>query len=675
MKQLKKEKLRFAPMFFRLAFAGVALVWLAGAVLARGGTQSPVAPPIAIVGATVVDGTGMPPVVATVVVRGDRIAEVGKDIQVPADARVIHAEGQTLLPGFFDLHTHLNYSTASVSSDWPKNLKAYLYCGVTSVADFGSAPEMFEPMRRLIAGGSAPAPHIAMAARVVVPGGHGDEAGRGDYFSFQVSTPREARAAIRKALAYHADAIKAFTDGWRYGAAADLNDMNEETLTALVDEAHKNGLKVLTHTVTLRGDKIAARAGVDVIDHGIGDADADAEVIELLKQHGTTYASTLAVYEQKLRGLPAPWVSSILEPAVLRAVTPPPAHPGGPAPGSPEMGARSAEQARAQSSASASREARWKHLLHNVKALRDAGIPIADGTDAGETATFHGYATLREMELLVTAGLTPMQAIESATLVSAKALGVDKDRGSIAPGKLADLVLVDGAPQRDIQDIEKTSRVWLAGREIDREQLAHEIEAPAMTPVPTLRPQESLDDFEGPADPMGPQYLRSRVGTLWVNSTDAGTDHSRMTFGRTLRAAGNHALSLQGRMSVAERPWFAVSLPLGPGGIDPVNVSGFRGVRFDARGDGEYRLIAPTRAVRNNNFFQTTFTGGPEWKTVSIDFASLHQAGATQMGRPPAAAIPAATWTGTDLLGLVFRVERSPGEFGWLELDNVRFYK
>src|SRR5205085_7083299 len=87
------------------------------------------------------------------------------------------------------------------------------------------------------------------------------------------------------------------TDGWRYNTAPDLTSMNEATLAALVDEAHQHGLKVLTHTVTVERDKIAARAGVDVIDHGAGNADVDDELVLLLKQHGTTYSSTLAVYE------------------------------------------------------------------------------------------------------------------------------------------------------------------------------------------------------------------------------------------------------------------------------------------------------------------------------------------------------------------------------------------
>ena len=598
---------------------------------------------IAIVDATVVDGTGAAPVQATVLIRGDRIAAVGKDVQVPVNARVIHAPGQTLLPGLFDLHTHLEYSTTRVIGDWPKHLEAYVYCGVTSVADFGTYPETFEPMRRLIRNG-IDSPRIAFAARISTPGGHGAEGGRGDFFTLEVQTPREARAAIQHVLPYHPDVIKAFTDGWRYDTAPDLTSMNEATLTALVDEAHKHGLKVLTHTVTLERDKIAARAGVDVIDHGIGNAEVDDELIRLLKAKGTTYASTLAVYEPRENRQLSPLATAVLEPAVRETLEPE---------GAPTRRPAASAASGAVSAFVVARERRWKNLQHNVAALQAAGIPIGDGTDAGETGTFHGWATLHEMELLVASGLTPMQAITAATYNSAKALGVEAERGTIAPGKLADLVLVEGEPFRNIADIEHTTHVFLAGREIDRERLLRDINSPELTPIPSVKAAELLDDFEG-SEPDG-IYLHSRIGTLWVDSMDAGTDHSRMAFGRTLRAPGDHALAVMGWMSEAEHPWVSVNLPLSPGAVEPVDARGFRGVRFDVRGDGDYRLVVPTRAVRDGNFYQEAFQAKPVWQTVSIELSSLAQPRALQ----------STPWTGTDLLALMFRIERARGQVGW----------
>ena len=209
-----------------------------------------------------------------------------------------------------------------VSGDWSEHLAAYLYCGVTSVVDYGPDPEALEPMRRLVQSGAIEGPRLHLAVRMTTPGGHGAEGGRGESFTLEVQTPREARDAVRRVLSYRPDVIKVFTDGWRYNTAPDMTSMNQETLSALVEEAHKNGILVLTHTVTVERAKIAARASVDVIVHGMGDREADNEVIGLMRAKGTAYVSTLAVYEPRGRGLLSPLLSAVLEPAVREAVFP-----------------------------------------------------------------------------------------------------------------------------------------------------------------------------------------------------------------------------------------------------------------------------------------------------------------------------------------------------------------
>jgi imidazolonepropionase-like amidohydrolase len=597
---------------------------------------------IAIIGATVIDGTGAEPSRQTVVIRGDRIEAVAPKIEMPAGARLIDAEGMTLMPGLFDLHTHLPYSSVSgAPNDWPKNLKAYLYCGVTSVVDFGAYGEMFEPMRRLIRTGVIAAPRVSLAVRITTPGGHGAEGGRGELFSLEVSTAREARAAVRRALPYQPEVIKAFTDGWRYGAAPDMTSMNEETLTALVDEAHKNGLEVLTHTVTLERAKIAARAGVDVIAHGVGDKAADEELFKLMKAKGTTYAPTLAVYEPRGRDILTPLLGAVLAPSARLAFVPPQNPPTRPADGSAENG-------------DPPRVRRWTVLQNNTAALRKAGITFGVGTDSGVTGTHHGWATLRELQLLVAGGLTPIEAITAATGAASRAIKVDGERGTIAPGKLADLVLVEGEPQKDIRDIEKIKRVFLGGREIDRERLAREIAEPGLTPLPAIKARELIDDFESANG-------RSSVDTLWVNSTDPGVDATKMLFGRVTRKGGSHALSVTARMSENDRALGRVDIPLSRGAIEPVDASAFRGVRFDARGDGDYQLIASAYDAPN---FQAPFKSSPQWRTIRIDFSSLRQPQAQS-----------ASWPSAKLRTLSFEIARPAGAFAWLEIDNLRFYR
>jgi imidazolonepropionase-like amidohydrolase len=556
---------------------------------------------LAITGATVFDGTGAEPRQATVLIRDGRIAGVGATLAIPEGVPVIHADGLALLPGLFDLHTHLTASgVIGTRADWLKNVKSYLVRGITTVDEFGTYGETFEPYRKLLAG--APSPRILFASRLSTPGGHGAEAGRGEDFSYEVLTPRQGRAAVQKAVPYHPDLIKVFTDGWRYNTAPDMTSMDEATLAAIVDEAHKSNLPVLTHTVTLARAKIAARAGVDVLAHGVGDADVDAELIALMKSHHMRYVSTLAVYE--------PRGQQVQQPA---------------------------------------RAARWQYLLRNIAALRAGGITFSVGTDGGETGTPHGESTLRELELLVQGGLTPAEALVAATRNSAEAVHAT-DRGTIAEGKVADLVLVDGQPWRDISDIRKTRRVFLGGREIDRDQLAREIAAPGLSPIAAVKARALIDDFEKPE--------RSSLDTLRITNTDAGHDHAQLLFARTIRRGDDHALTLIGRMTDKDRPFARVVIPLTRGAVEPVDARAFRGIRFEARGEGEYRVIVVTRTET----WSAAFTGAGKWRTARVPFSAL------------ATAAKDAKWSGDDLLSVMFEAARAPGEKVWLELDNLRFY-
>jgi imidazolonepropionase-like amidohydrolase len=597
----------------------------------------------AFAGARVFDGSGRAPYRATVVIRGERIEAAGPRVEPPPGARVIDASGMTLMPGLFDVHTHLPYSGVNGwYGDWPKNLKAYLYSGVTSVVDFGLYPEMFEPMRRLLRQGAIPGPRIHMAARITTPLGHGAEGGRGDMFSLAVSTPREARTATRRWLSYEPDAIKVFTDGWRYGASPDMTSMEEETLRAIVEEAHAKGVEVLTHTVTLARAKVAARAGVDVIAHGIGDLPADAEIAALMRASRTAYAPTMAVYEpRRLPSIPLS-LAALLEPAAeallgerLRARTLPDSETNSDNP----------------------RLARWAKLLQNTAILRGGGVSIATGTDAGVNGTWHGWSTLRELQLLVAAGLTPLEAMAAATGNSARALRVDGERGFIAAGKLADLVLIEGSPDENIAEIERVHSVWLGGREVARGELAAAFESDEPTPLPARPAPELIDDMELPE--------QTRIGTRRINTAETGHDVSRISFGTIAGAAGGRVLAMQAHMADRPRPFAGVVLPLSPGAVEPVDASRFAGIEFDGRGEGEYALLVQTYRVRDGVWFGALFNASPAARRVRIPFSALQR----DRNRYPV------VWTGTDLQALSFRISRKPGEFSWLEIDNVRFYR
>jgi imidazolonepropionase-like amidohydrolase len=568
------------------------------------------APVVAIMGATVFDATGAAPHLANVVIRDGRIAEVGPTVRAPRGAQVIDAKGEALLPGFFDLHTH--WTPGGVPATTPQIATAYVSSGVTTVNDFNGAPESFAPRRQWLS--TLVTPHVNFAARMSTPGGHG--ADWADTATTKwVNTPEAARAAVKSLIPYKPDLIKAFTDGWRYGVAPDNTSMDEWTLTALVDEAHKNNLKVFTHTVTVDRGEVAGRSKVDVITHSLQDRRLDQEAVDIIKAGGTSDTPTLAVYE--------------------------PVKPGQPARDPDEN--PNAKQA----------FKKFDNALHNAKMLHDAGVTIALGTDAGMPGTPHGASTLHEMELMVRAGLTPTEALMAGTAKSAQVINQLADRGTIEVGKRADLVLIKGEPWKTIGDVRKTDRVLIDGKLVFGPG-APPMTANTATTMPSIPAKAQIDDFER-ADG------RSTLDTLRTDDPDGGLDRSVEISQLITRGADGHALSINARMSMKPKPFAGVIIPLTVGSIQPVDARAFKGVRFDVRGDGDYALGVSTSGGR----WAAPFAAGAAWKTIEIPFSAL---------KPASERGGKSEWTASDLTEVEFMGGRKGGEKLWMEVDNVVFF-
>ncbi|WP_143435603.1 amidohydrolase family protein [Henriciella aquimarina] len=562
---------------------------------------------LAITNATVFDGTGVAPYSATVVIEDGKIASIDKTGAVPDGIETLDADGKALLPGFYDLHVH--YTFYGEPATPPQISQAYLAAGVTSVFDFAQAPEAFGPQREWIE--SFPSPHVNFAARMSTTNGHG--ADWSDQTTTKwVNTPYAAKEAVDELVPYEPDVIKVFTDGWRYGSGIDNTSMDEPTLTALVEEAHAKGLPVLTHTVTVDRAGLAARAGVDVLAHSMLDEDVDQETIGELLEAGTSYAATLAVYQADKPGI-----------------------------ADFEMDSKMWE----------TRMERYKIGLRNIKALSDAGVNVALGTDAGMRLTPHGESTLREMEQMVRAGMTPTEALMAGTSNSAKAVGQIDERGAIEVGKAADLILIDGKPWDNISDIRNLEITWVDGDRLFGPGAPEPVEAEYMAAsVPDTPLINAFETEEG----------RTSTGGLVTGDPDGGMERSWQVYEVVEDEGHGGVLRLNAKLGRREEARVGVILPMNVGRVQPMDVSAYDGLKLDLRGDGgEYTIAMTTPDGR----WDWTTTAEEDWSTKTLAFADL---------TPPAEDV---AWNGEQVFDARVLIIRPGGERAWFDLDNVTLYK
>lgn len=623
-----------------LAPAALALAGAAAGAQDRAAT----APAIVLIeGARVFDGTGTPAKVRDVLIEGERIRAVGAKLKLPSGATRVDGRGKTLIPGLHDLHTHLRSPAIDAPEDLGKAWAGYLLAGVTSVNDYSVSGEMIAPIRAMVASGQYWAPHLNQAVRFGVPGGHGTEYGWGHFFTLQATTPRHARQQMPLALSYDPDLIKVFADGWRYGRDPDLNSMNAPTLTAIVADAHAAGKPVVTHTVTLEGAKVAAASGVDALGHGIGDALVDKELIELMRAKGTAYMGTTTVFEPQQKRVFSAGERAMFNP-----------------------GERAREAAFAAANAGEPvlpyDARRWDILRANIRLLKKAGIPIGIGTDAGIGGVYHGASAIREITILTKHGFSPAEALVAATHTSAAIMGQDGDHGTIAPGKRADLVLVDGQPDKDIGDLWNVSRVWVAGREAPLAELRALRDSPGMTPMP-------VDAMPGSIMSGARNDGRTDLDTLPVATTDPGTDHSCLIpiddshDGPEHGHAGHdHKTFLAAQMGGSPRPFVAWVLPLTRGTIHVADASRFTGIEIAGRGSGTYRLVLESYGLTGDAWFAAPFAPAGAGKPQRIRFSAF-------TSRDPAARLDL-----KQLRAIRVMLRGEAGGTASLELGSVKFY-
>jgi imidazolonepropionase-like amidohydrolase len=389
---------------------------------------------IAIVGGTLVDGTGSPAIPDSVVlIENGKITAVGREsqIKIPSGVQKIDAHGKTILPGLWDMHAHFE------QVEWGP---IYLAAGATTVRDVGNEFEFITAVRDAVANGRGLGPRLFLAG--IVDGTSSFALGVN-----RVDTPEQAKAWTDK---YH-DA--------RFQHMKIYSSVQLEELKDVATEAHRLGMTVTGHVPEGLNAYQAIEAGQDQINHiqyiadimvpplpekatrlerakARGEIDLNSpesqKAIAFLVQHKTVLDPTLALMEFFTANTAKTPVS--IEPGVAKVA--------------PQLQAILAEAGPPGPYAEL-QEKGFQKEVEIVGALHKAGVPIVAGTDQ----TVPGYSLYREIELYAQAGFTPMEAIQAATIVPARVMGVDKELGTVEPGKRADLIILDANPLESIHNI------------------------------------------------------------------------------------------------------------------------------------------------------------------------------------------------------------------------------
>ena len=439
------------PLAGIAAVEHVSFVMKEGVVYKRPSPPPPPPARVLIRAARVFDGERIVPG-ASVLVDGKTIAAIGPDLQPAPGIPVVDLGDATLLPGLIDAHVHLG---SELGSDYyaeraasllrfpaEQALHAELYArrtleaGVTTVRNVGSSDRIDSGLRNAIDADLIEGPRILAAGyAITASGGHGDGdptppdrlATPRDPLTGVCNGPDECRKAVRLQMKYGADVIKFHASGGVLSLTdpVDVPQFTQEEMAAIVDEAHQWGRKVATHCHGDRAAKMAIKAGVDSIEHGIF---LQPDTFALMKQAGTTFVPTLMAAET---------VGHMAKEGKL----PPPI------------------AVKATAAAEAAGRA--------FRSAMQAGVKIALGTDMGVQR--HG-GNAHELRLMVQAGMAPAAALRAATLGSAELLGVDGRVGTLRPGKVADLIAVPGDLLADVGRAEHVSFVMKDGKTILRKQ-------------------------------------------------------------------------------------------------------------------------------------------------------------------------------------------------------------
>ena len=409
----------------------------------------------------VVDGTGKAAQKnQDVVITGDRILAIRPaGSSVPKDARVMDMKGKTIMPQMINTHAHLGLlkgttmSSANYTEDnIRRQLLRYEAYGVGAVLALGTDHEEIFALREASHKGTLPGATIYTAGMgfgvkdALPPISFGMDR------VFRPDSAEEARKELRQLAAKKPDVLKIWVDDF-WGQ---YPPMKPEIYSAIIDEAHKLGLRVASHVYYLEDARKLVGLGLDIISHSVRDGEIDDGLLAEMKKRRVAYVATLSLdefafaYQDSPEWLNDPYFQASLEPGVLQMIT------------SPEY----KEKVRSNKNTALEMSA-FQMGLKNVKRVFDAGVLVALGTDSGaQPVRVQGFSEHMELELLVKAGLTPMQAITVATKNGAQLLKIDDRCGTLEPQKKANFIVLDKDPSTSIGNTKTISGVWKDGKKV-----------------------------------------------------------------------------------------------------------------------------------------------------------------------------------------------------------------
>ncbi len=525
-----------------------------------------------------------------VLVEAGKIKAIGTEVRPTEQARKIDGKGKTLLPGMIDSHTHV----------WMESqLKQAAVFGVTTELDMMSIPENVAVFRKQQLDGKANdrADVFSAGAAVTVAGGHGTQ------FGFAVPTVDGAANAaqfVNERIREGSDYIKLILeDGSAYGRK--IPTLDRETFSIAIRTAHEKHKLAVAHVSTQANASLALENDIDGLVHLFSDQNVAPEWIALAKTKKVFVVPTASVISNTTGAnlskmiLEDEFLKPLISQECIANLTR--TFPTGPGP-----------------------EPGWKTLKENIGKLNQAGISILAGTDAANPGTDHGVSMHQELRMLVSAGLTNSQALAAATSNPAKHFKL-ADRGQIAPGFRADMILVEGDPTKDVANVARIVGVWKGGFPIDRKARIESVNAEQMAAKssPKASANKLISNFEG-------DKVAADFGAGWASSTDTimgGTSTTQLAIGAGGADGSKACMEVSGKVRTQQPAFAGAMFTPGAAEMQSADLSAYRKISFWIKGAGDDVQVMLFTQKRGFQPSIQSIKAGKVWKRFEFKFADF----------------------------------------------------